>query len=146
MSSLNFANILKPQGMRDCGRRGADLILHSNEQGEVTMRLITKFLINAAALAITAYILPGITFSGLGTLLLAALILGILNAVIKPILVLLTLPLNLLTLGLFTFIINGLILYLTAAIVGGFTISSFWTAVLGAIILSITSMILNAVM
>ncbi len=108
------------------------------------MKFITKLLLNAAALAITAYILPGIQISGFWTVILAALILGIMNAIVKPILTFLTLPLNMLTLGLFTLIINGIVLYLTASIVPGFTISSFWTAVLGALILSIVSMLLNS--
>ncbi len=110
------------------------------------MRIITKILLNAAALAITAYILPGITFSGFWSVLLAALVLGILNGIIKPILIVLTLPINILTLGLFTLVINGIVLYLTAAIVGGFEIRTFWTAVLGALILSVMSLILNAIL
>ncbi len=110
------------------------------------MRIITKILLNAAALAITAYILPGITFSGFWSVLLAALVLGILNGIIKPILIVLTLPINILTLGLFTLVINGIVLYLTAAIVSGFEIRTFWTAVLGALILSVVSMILNAIL
>ncbi len=110
------------------------------------MTFITKLLLNAAALSITAYILPGIRFSGFWSLILAAFVLGLMNSIVKPILIFLTLPINILTLGLFTLIVNGIVLYLTAAIVSGFEISGFWTAVLGALILSIISMLLNSLL
>jgi len=80
---------------------------------------------------------------GLGATLVAAAILGIVNAIIRPLLVLLTLPLNILTLGLFTFVINALMLLLTSAVVPGFVIRGFGSAILGAIVLSIISFVLT---
>ena len=105
--------------------------------------MIVRWLINALALYLTALLLPGITLSGAGATLIAALVLGIVNAVIRPILLLLTIPLNFLTLGLLTFVINALMLLLTSAVVPGFTIRSFWDAVVGAIVLSVISFVLT---
>lgn len=105
--------------------------------------MIVRWLINALALYLTAVLLPGMQFRGLGATLLAAAVLGIVNAVIRPLLLLLTLPLNIVTLGLFTFVINALMLLLTSAVVPGFTISGFGSAIVGAIVLTIISFILS---
>lgn len=86
---------------------------------------------------IAAYLLDGITYDGWQALAIAALVLGILNAIIKPILTLLSLPLLLLTLGLFLLVINAVILKLTAWLVPGFEVTGFWTAVGGALIISL---------
>ena len=83
--------------------------------------------------------LPGLQFDTAGTLLAAALLLGIVNAVIRPIAIVLTLPLTLVTLGLFLIVINAGMLGLVALLLSGFTISSFWTAVGGALVVSVTS-------
>lgn len=108
--------------------------------------MLAKLIITMAALFITAYILPGMAIYGLFAGFVAALILGIVNIIIKPIFIVLTLPLTLLTMGLFLFIVNGLMLWLAAAIVPGFFISGFWTAVFGSIILSIVTWFLNSVL
>jgi putative membrane protein len=105
--------------------------------------LIVRFVLSALALGVTSQIVPGFDTEGIGAVLVAALILGVLNAIIRPVLILLTLPINLLTLGLFTFVINAAMLGITAAIVPGFHITSFWAALLGAIVLSIISALLN---
>lgn len=105
--------------------------------------LIVKTLINGIALMVTASLISGIEAEGFTSVLLAALVLGIINAVIRPIILLLTLPLNFLTLGLFTFAINGLMLKLTGAVVGGFDVAGFWPAVLGAVVLSVVSSVLS---
>lgn len=105
--------------------------------------MILRWLINALALYLTALLLPGITLRGLGATLIAAAVLGIVNAVIRPLLVLLTLPINLLSLGLFTFVINALMLLLTSAVVPGFIVRGFWTALLGAIVLSVISFVIS---
>jgi len=107
--------------------------------GNILMRLI----LNTLALALVAWLLPGIHAAGPGTLLVTVLALGVLNLFLRPILMILTLPVNILTLGLFTFIVNGLLLLLASKIVPGFTIDGFWWAVLGALIYSIASHILN---
>ena len=105
--------------------------------------LIIRFLVSAAALGVTTYIVPGMHWHGVESLLAAALILGVLNAIIRPVLFLLTLPINLLTLGLFTFVINATMLKVTSLLVKGFEIRSFGTAILGAVVLAIVSALLN---
>lgn len=105
--------------------------------------LIIRWFINAVALGIASLIFTGIRFIKLGDLLLAAALFGILNTFIKPILIIFTLPINILSLGLFTFIINAFMLGLTAALMHGFIITSFWSALGGAIIVSFVSIVLN---
>ena len=117
------------------------------------MRWILRLLANAAALAIATWILSGITLTGstttskIVTLLIVALIFGVLNAIIKPIFALVTIPLLLLTLGLFLIVINACMLLLTSWLAGlfdlGWSVDGFWTAVLGGIIISIVSFVLN---
>ena len=106
--------------------------------------MLIRLLINALALYITAYIIPGITISGWQTLLVVAVVWGILTAVIKPILVILTLPINILTLGLFTFVIKAALLLFTSRIVPGFHIAGFGTAFIAAIVLAIVNAFLSA--
>ena len=108
------------------------------------MHLLIRWLINAAALVFTAYLLEGIDVGGFGAALLASLVLGIVNAIIRPVFLLFTLPLNLLTLGLFTFVINGIMLKLTAAVVGGFEVRGILPAIVGSIILSLVSFLLSS--
>lgn len=105
--------------------------------------MIVRWLVNALALYLTAMLLPGITLTGLGATLIAALVLGIVNAIIRPILIILTIPLNFLTLGLLTFVINALMLLLTSAVVPGFEIRGFWSALIGAVVLSVISFVLS---
>lgn len=114
-----------------------------NDDGGKGMNFITRWLLNAVAIGMTAYILPGMEVDGFWALLWAGLVLGLLNAIIKPILLLLTLPITILTLGLFTLVLNAVMLYLTAWIVSGFEIASFWTAVVGSIIISVISFIVS---
>ena len=108
------------------------------------MRLLIIWLINALALMAVAYLLPGITVASIGTALVAALVLGLVNAVIRPVLILLTLPATLLTLGLFIFVINGLLFWMVGSFVEGFTVSGFWPGVIGAIAYSIVSWALSS--
>jgi putative membrane protein len=107
---------------------------------------LLRLIINAAALAATAAILPGIHIQNdrIGTLLLVALIFGIVNAVLKPVIVIMSCPLIILTLGLFAIAINGIMLLITAAIAGSrFTIDGFWWAVLGGLIVGVIAGILE---
>ena len=106
-------------------------------------QLIAKILISGAALMFTANLLEGIYVDGWGSVFIAAIILGIVNAVIRPLLLILTLPLNVFTLGLFTFVINGLMLKTVASVVSGFDIIGILPAIVGAIILSVVSTVLN---
>jgi len=110
------------------------------------MRLLVVWLINAVALMAVAYLLPGIEVSSFIVALVAALVLGLVNAVIFPILVLLTLPATLLTLGLFIFIINGLLFWFVGSFIQGFVVAGFWPGVFGAIAYSIVSWVLSALL
>ena len=108
------------------------------------LRLLLVWLINAVALIAVAYLMPSITVSSFGTALVAALILGLVNAIVRPILVLLTLPVTILTLGLFIFVLNGLLFWAVAEWVEGFAVGGFWSGVIGAILFSIVSWLLSA--
>lgn len=113
-------------------------------RGENAVRLLITWLINAAALFALPYIMQSIRVENFASALFAALILGLVNTLIRPILVLLTLPVTLLTLGLFIFIINGLLFWLVANFVKGFTVAGFWPAVGGALLYSIISWALSS--
>lgn len=106
-------------------------------------QVIAKILINGAALMFTANLIDGIYVDGWGSVFIAAIILGIVNAIIRPILLVLTLPLNVFTLGLFTFVINGLVLKTVASVVSGFDIVGIWPAIVGSVILSVVSTVLS---
>jgi len=107
------------------------------------MTLILVWLLNAVALLIVAYLLPGITVVGFGSALVAALILGLLNMLVKPVLVLLTLPITIVTLGLFLLVLNALMFWLAGSILRGFQVNGFWWAVAGALLYSIISGLLS---
>ncbi len=110
------------------------------------MKLLLRWILNAALLLAIARYLDGIALSGFYAALITALILGLINAVIKPLLVLLTLPVNILTLGLFTLVINGFLFWLTGTIVEGFEVTWFWPAFLGALLMTLGSWIIGNVL
>lgn len=107
---------------------------------------VAKLLITMLALMITAYIVPGIYVSGFIAGLFAALILGFVNAVFKPIFTILTLPFTIITFGLFLFVINGLMLLIAAAFVPGFYVSGIFSAIIASIILSFINWILEGIL
>lgn len=109
------------------------------------MRFILKWLVNAAALWVAASLIPGIVVRDTRTLFVAALVIGLVNAIVKPVAVLLTLPLTILTLGLFYLVLNAAMLALAAALTPGFGLSGFGAAFLGAIVMSIVGMILGGI-
>jgi len=108
------------------------------------IRILVVWLINAAALAAVAYLMPSVSIASAGAALVAALVLGLVNALIRPLLVLLTLPVTVLTLGLFIFVINGLLFWAVGSFVTGFHVGGFWPGVIGAIIFSVISWLLSA--
>jgi len=110
------------------------------------MRLLLVWLVNSVALLAVSYLMPSIHVADFVTAVVAALILGLVNAIVRPLLVLLTLPVTLLTLGLFIFVINGLMFLLVDFFVSGFDVGGFWSAVLGAIVFSLISWLLSAVL
>ena len=101
--------------------------------------LVFRLLITALGLWAAATIVPGVTINGVGSLIVAALLLGIVNAFIRPVILILTLPLTLVTLGLFIFVVNGISLALVAWVMPGFTLSGLGAAILGSIVVSVTS-------
>lgn len=106
----------------------------------MTMRnLLVVWLINALALLALPYVLPSVQVDGFVTALVAALVLGFVNTLVRPVLVLLTLPVTLLTLGLFIFVINGLLFWMVANLLDGFRVAGFGSAVLGAIVYALIS-------
>ncbi|TMG85100.1 MAG: phage holin family protein [Betaproteobacteria bacterium] len=110
------------------------------------MRLLLVWLINAAALLALPYLMSSITVDSIPAALIAALILGLINTFIRPLLILLTLPATLLTLGLFIFVINGLLFWFVGSFVQGFHVAGFWSAFFGAILYSIISWALSALL
>jgi putative membrane protein len=103
--------------------------------------LLLRWLVNAAALLLVAYLYPGVTVESFGAALIAALVLGLVNAFIRPLVVILTLPVTLLTLGLFIFVINALLFWFVAEIVQGFRVTGFGAALLGSILYSVITLI-----
>lgn len=108
------------------------------------MQLVVRWMVNAIALYIVTRILPGIQVADFLSALIAVLVIGLVNALIKPILVLLTLPITILTFGLFALVINALMLMLAGNLTPGFQVDGFGTAFLGSILLSIISTILHS--
>ena len=107
------------------------------------MGILINLLINGLAVYITAHVLPGVAVDSFITAIIVSVVLGIVNTLIKPILLILTLPATILTLGLFTFVINALMVYLVATFVPGFHVVGFWAALTFSIVLSIVSWFLK---
>src|ERR1700755_3058516 len=101
------------------------------------LTLLARWIINAAALMLVAYLYPGVHVESFVAALIAALVLGLVNAVVRPVLVLLTLPVTLLTLGLFLFVINALLFWLVAEVVKGFNVTGFLAALVGSLLFSV---------
>lgn len=109
------------------------------------MGFLLKLLINAVAVIISAYLIPGVFVTGLISAVIVALVLGILNTLVKPILVILTLPITILTLGLFYLVLNVLMVYITDYFVGGFRVDGFVPALLFSIVLTLVGWILDRI-
>lgn len=103
------------------------------------MRLMLHWLVNALMLLLVAYLFPSISLNGLLPALFTALLLGLVNTLIRPVLLVLTLPITILTLGLFTLVINGLLFWFVSALVPGFHVAGFWSAFWGALVYSMLS-------
>jgi len=110
------------------------------------MKIITRWLLLAAALLLVAYLYPGVSVAGFGSALIAALVLGLLNTLVRPLLVLLTLPVTLLTLGLFLFVINALMFWSAASVLSGFNVTGFGAALIGSLLYSACGMVIDAAM
>ncbi len=109
------------------------------------MSLLLRWVFGALSLILVTYLVPGIVVASFYSALLAALVLGLVNALIRPVLIILTLPVNILTLGLFTLVINALMFWLASSIVKGFNVNGFLPAFFGALVVSIISWMLNGI-
>jgi putative membrane protein len=109
------------------------------------MGFLARLLLNGIAIIVAAWLIPGLELTGTVPALVAGALLGFVNAIVKPILIVLTLPITLVTLGLFLFVVNAICLGLTAVVVPGFRIDGFWAAVFGALVVSVVSWILSGV-
>ncbi len=110
------------------------------------MKIIVRWLLLAAALLLVAQIYPGVQVLSFGSAMVAALVLGLLNTLLRPILVLLTLPVTLLTLGLFLFVINALMFYFAASLIDGFRVAGFGAALIGSLIYSVFGLVIDVAM
>jgi len=110
------------------------------------MRLLLSWIINAAALMALPYLMQSVSVTSIGAAFIAALVLGLVNTLIRPVLVLLTLPVTFLSLGLFILVINGLLFWGVAQMVAGFHVSGFWSAMLAAILYSVISWALSTLL
>ena len=110
------------------------------------LKLIVRWLLLAAALLLVAYLYPGVTIKSFGAAMLAAFVLGLFNTLLRPVLVLLTLPVTLITLGLFLFVINALMFYFAASVLDDFHVSSFGAALIGSVLYSLCGMVIDVAM
>ena len=109
-------------------------------------KMILKWLLSAAALLGVAYIYGGVSVASFSSALVAALVIGLLNMLVRPVLVLLTIPITLLTLGLFLFVINALMFWAASGLVSGFHVTGFWAALIGSLIYSALGVLIDAVL
>ena len=110
------------------------------------MKIVIRWLLLAAALLLVAHLYPGVQVASFTSALIAALVLGLLNALLRPILVLLTLPVTVLTLGLFLFVINALMFYFAASLLSGFNVTGFVAALVGSLLYSLCGLVIDAAM
>jgi putative membrane protein len=108
------------------------------------MRIILKWLLSAVALLAVAYLYNGVQVNSFGSALIAAAVIGLLNMVVRPVLVVLTLPVTIVTLGLFLFVINALLFWAASGLLGGFQVSGFVAALIGSLIYSLLGLIIEA--
>lgn len=108
------------------------------------MKLITRWLLLAAALLLVAQVYGGVTLAGFGSALVAALVLGLFNTLVRPLLVVLTFPVTLVTLGLFLFVINAAMFWLAARVLDGFNVAGFGAALIGSVLYSLCGMVIDA--
>ncbi|QTN22896.1 phage holin family protein [Rhizobacter sp. AJA081-3] len=110
------------------------------------MKILVRWLLLAAALLLVAYLYPGVAITSFGSAMIAAFVIGVFNTLLRPILVLLTLPVTLLTLGLFLFVINALMFWAAAQVLDGFAVNGFVAALIGSLIYSLIGMVIDVAM
>lgn len=107
--------------------------------------MLTNLIVNALAFYVTAYLVPGVKITDLQALIVVAIVWGVMSVVLKPVLILLTLPVNIMTLGLFTFVINAFLMMLMGQLVRGFKVDNFGTAILAAVVLALVNVVLGRI-
>jgi len=107
------------------------------------MKIIVRWLLLAAALLLVAHLYPGVAVASFGSAMIAAFVIGLFNTLLRPLLVLLTLPITLITLGIFLFVINALMFYFAAQVLQGFAVASFTAALIGSLIYSLCGMVID---
>lgn len=137
-----------PAAMDPVRLHGAFTVCPNNKNAprKLNMRLLLTWLINAAALMALPYLMHSVTVTSVGTALVAALVLGLVNTLIRPLLVLLTLPVTVLSMGLFILVINAILFWLVATMIEGFEVAGFWSAFLAAILYSVISWALSTLL
>ena len=110
------------------------------------MNFLLNLLLSGLAVFVSGRMIPGVVVEGYGTSIVVAIILAIVNAIIKPILLILTLPINIMTLGLFSLVINAIVILIVDAMVSGFSVDGFWTALIFSIVLSLVNMAISALL
>ena len=108
------------------------------------LKLIAKWLLSASALLLVAYLYSGVQVTSFTSALLAAFVIGLLNVFVRPVLVLLTLPVTVLTLGLFLFVVNALVFWLAATVLDGFQVNGFWAALLGSLLYTLIGVVIES--
>jgi putative membrane protein len=111
-----------------------------------SMKLIVRWLLLAAALLLVAHLYPGVSVTSFGSAMIAALVLGLFNTLLRPLLVMLTLPVTLITLGLFLFVINALLFWAAASVLTGFNVAGFAAALIGSVLYSLCGMVIDVAM
>ena len=114
------------------------------KEGNIMKGLLIRWLFLTVAILVAAHLIEGIEVKGFWSAFFAAAILGVLNAFFRPILIILTLPITILTFGLFTFVINAVLMMMVSGVVGGFEVHGFWSAILGSLVISLVSWLLNS--
>ena len=110
------------------------------------MKILIKWLLSAGALLVVAYLYGGVQVNSFSSAMIAALVIGLLNAVLRPILVVLTLPVTIVTVGLFLFVVNGLMFWAASGLLSGFHVAGFWAAMLGALIYSLLGLAIESLL
>ena len=111
----------------------------------IFMNIFLKWIIYALAVMLVAWLVPGISVDGFWSAMIAMVIIALINAIIRPLILLITLPINFLTLGIFTFVINALLLLLAGYVTPGFSVDGFWSALIGSLLLSLISIPINSI-
>jgi putative membrane protein len=113
--------------------------------GKGMLSILLVWILTSVALIITSYVVPGFKISGFGAAMIASVVIGLFNAILRPILLFLTLPINILTLGLFTFVVNAIVLKLAASLLSGFEIDGWGSAIIGAVVLSLVHLVIFSI-